>query len=92
MMTQNILFCKKRFLIFCISTLDDFNFSRKKKHPEVAYRSHEFFDTSLASTGVHSGGGNRMSESVDGSDKVCIKTFLIRIMNEYSVILTVSLN
>ena len=27
---------------------DDFHFTRKKKHPEVAYRSHEFFDPSLA--------------------------------------------
>ena len=47
---------------------DDFNFSRKKKHPDVAYRSHEFFDTSLVNDGIHS--GNRMSESVDGSDRV----------------------
>ena len=29
---------------------DDFNFARKKKHPELAYRSHEFFDMSLALT------------------------------------------
>ena len=49
---------------------DDFNFSRKKKHPDVAYRSHEFFDSSLAGDGIHSGSGNRISESVDGSDKV----------------------
>ena len=27
---------------------DDFHFPRKKKHPEVAYRSHEFFDPALA--------------------------------------------
>ena len=27
---------------------DDFHFPRKKKHPELAYRSHEFFDPSLA--------------------------------------------
>ena len=27
---------------------DEFNFTRKKKHPDVAYRSHEFFDPSLA--------------------------------------------
>jgi len=27
---------------------DDFHFARKKKHPELAHRSHEFFDPSLA--------------------------------------------
>ena len=27
---------------------DEFNFTRKKKHPDLAYRSHEFFDPSLA--------------------------------------------
>ena len=27
---------------------DDFHFTRKKKHPEIAHRSHEFFDPSLA--------------------------------------------
>ena len=58
-----------------LQILDDFNFSRKKKHPEVAYRSHEFFDTSLATTGLHSSIGNRMSESVDASDKVNFSKF-----------------
>ena len=62
---KKIVFCSKHY-----NLSDDFNFSRKKKHPDVAYRSHEFFDTSLTSTGTHPGSGNRMSESVDGSDKV----------------------
>eukprot|EP00095_Tigriopus_kingsejongensis_P008521 maker-scaffold81_size397536-snap-gene-0.16 protein:Tk08521 transcript:maker-scaffold81_size397536-snap-gene-0.16-mRNA-1 annotation:"IP15232p" len=50
--------------------LDDFlTFSRKKKHPDVAYKSHEFFDASLAppfptrgqlvASGDHTDGGSR---------------------------------
>ena len=35
-------------LNFFFSFSDDFHFARKKKHPELAHRSHEFFDPSLA--------------------------------------------
>ena len=33
---------------FLLHFPDDFHFTRKKKHPEIAHRSHEFFDPSLA--------------------------------------------
>ena len=40
---------EKCYWRFCFWHADDFlSFSRKKKHPELAYKSHEFFDSKLA--------------------------------------------
>ena len=38
----------KEAITFLLFVPGDFPFMRKKKHPDVAYKSHEFFDVSLA--------------------------------------------
>jgi len=38
------------------SGIDGAEFSRKKKHPDVAYRSHEFFDMTATRSGAMEGG------------------------------------
>ena len=45
----------------------DFPFMRKKKHPDVAYKSHEFFDMSLAPGYPHRSSG---SDAVDSRTEV----------------------
>ena len=45
---QNIHFPYENPMVY-LYFLDDFmSFSRKKKHPDLAYRSHELFDAALA--------------------------------------------
>ena len=49
MLLRNPKQCKLSYISNHLAVADDFlSFSRKKKNPQLAHRSHQFFDVSLA--------------------------------------------